>query len=109
MARVDNISVWNSKIDQNLTRRTIGGQGIKYEFILPYGANPDRYWEEAMDVRSIKGNNRRPSTAKGKEGIIYRPGQYQPVGDKSHFTFYQLKKQNKKMADDDYTIKVVVD
>lgn len=96
MARVDNISAWNARIDQTLTRRVFGAQGILYEFILPYGANPDRYWEEAMDVRSIKGNNKRPSTAKGKEGIIYRPGQYQPIGDKRYFTYYQLKKMNQK-------------
>jgi hypothetical protein len=87
-----NIQNFQLTIDRTLTKRILGANGIMYEFVLPYGANPNRYWEDAVDVRSIKGNNKRPSTAKGREGIVYGPGQYQPIGDKRYFNFYQLRK-----------------
>lgn len=78
------INTWNAKIDRTLTKRVYGRQGILYEFELPYGANPNHYYEEALNVKSIK------SSEKYKNGK--RVGQYQPVGDKRYFTYYQLQK-----------------
>ena len=92
MARVDNISAWNAKIDRTLTVRRVGRQGILYEYELPYGANPMKYYEEAINVKSIKGKNKRPSTSKKHEGTVYQTGMYQPIGDKRYFTYYQINK-----------------
>lgn len=90
---MDNISAWNAKIDKTLTVMRWGRQGILYEYILPYGANPMKYYEEAIDVKSRKMGKRRPSTKNKK---FYRPGTYQPVGDKRYFNFYQLNKMKEK-------------
>ena len=90
---MDNISAWNAKIDKTLTVMRWGRQGILYEYILPYGANPMRYYEEAIDVKSRKSGRARPSTKNGK---VYRPGVYQPVGDKRYFNFYQARKMREK-------------
>lgn len=95
------INDWNAKLDRTLSVRRLGRQGILYEYLLPYGANPMRYYEEAVDVRSIK---RSENYYNGK-----RPGQYQPVGDKRYFNFYQLKKMKNKTGVEEYTIKVEVD
>ena len=84
MARVDNISAWNATVDRTLTVRRFGRQGILYEYELPYGANPMYYYKDAVNVKSIKNSTKYNN---GK-----RPGQYQPIGDKRHFTYYQLKK-----------------
>lgn len=92
MARADNISAWNAKIDRSLTVRRVGRQGILYEYELPYGANPMKYYEEAINVKSIKGKNKRPSTSKKHEGVVYQTGMYQPIGDKRYFTYYQIHK-----------------
>lgn len=78
------INNWNAKIDRALTVRRLGRQGILYEYELPYGANPNHYYEEAINVKSIKRSEQYPN---GK-----RPGQYQPVGDKRYFNYFQLKK-----------------
>ena len=78
------INDWNSKIDRTLTVRRLGRQGILYEYELPYGADPLHYYEEAINVKSIK------NSEKYKNGK--RPGQYQPIGDKRYFNYYQLKK-----------------
>lgn len=78
------INDWNSKIDRTLTVRRLGRQGILYEYELPYGADPLRYYEEAINVKSIK------NSEKYKNGK--RPGQYQPIGDKRYFNYYQLQK-----------------
>lgn len=78
------INNWNAKIDRTLTVRRLGRQGILYEYELPYGANPMNYYEEAINVKSIK------RSENYKNG--YRPGQYQPIGDKRYFNYYQLKK-----------------
>lgn len=88
---MDNISAWNAKIDKTLTVMRLGRQGILYEYILPYGANPMKYYEEAIDVKSRKTGRPRPSTKNGK---VYRPGVYQPVGDKRYFNYYQLSKMS---------------
>jgi hypothetical protein len=89
-----NISIANIETDKTsanrIFKRVLGANGILYEFVLLYNSN--RYWEDAVDVRSIKRKNNRPSTAHGKEGTIYKPGQYQPIGDKRYFTYYQIKK-----------------
>lgn len=95
LSLLSNIEMFNLTIDRTLTVKHLGRNGILYEFMLPYGANPGRYWEEAAGVKSIKGNNTNPTTKKGKEGYVYRTGMYQPVGDKKYFTYYQLKKLKK--------------
>lgn len=82
------INNWNAKIDRTLTVRRLGRQGILYEYELPYGADPMHYYEDAVNVKSIK---RSEQYHNGK-----RPGQYQPVGDKRYFTYYQLKKMGGK-------------
>lgn len=79
-----NINIYNARVDRSLTVRRLGQQGILYEYELPYGADPLRYYEEAINVKSIK---RSEQYQNGK-----RPGQYQPIGDKRYFNYYQLKK-----------------
>lgn len=83
MARY-NINDYNAKIDRTNTVMRLGKNGILYEYILPYGADPNHYYEEAIDVKSHKS-----MSTKYKNG--YRPGSYQPIGDKRYFTFYQLR------------------
>lgn len=92
----NNISAWNAKIDNTLTVLERGRNGILYEYVLPYGANPMNYYKEAIDVKSHKGDNRNPSTAKRHEGQVYRSGEYQPIGDKRYFTYYQIRKMLQK-------------
>ena len=96
--KLSNIEIWNAKVKNAFWYKYIGRQGIWYEYLLPYGANPDRFYEEAIDVRSKKGFNRRRST----NGKLYRPGSYQPIGDKRYFNFYQVKKRGPK-GDDSHT------
>lgn len=103
---MDNISAWNAKIDNTLTVMRWGRQGILYEYILPYGANPMKYYEEAIDVKSRKSGRPRPSTKNGK---IYRPGVYQPVGDKRYFNFYQMRKMKKSDNIDNTITQVVIE
>lgn len=86
------INNWNAKIDRTLTVRRLGRQGILYEYELPYGANPTHYYEDALNVKSIK---RSEQYQNGK-----RPGQYQPVGDKRYFNYYQLKKMTQAERDE---------
>lgn len=86
------INDWNAKIDRTLTVRRLGRQGILYEYELPYGADPNHYYEDAINVKSIK---RSENYANGK-----RPGQYQPIGDKRYFNYYQLKKMKKTNLED---------
>lgn len=90
--KLSNIEIWNAKVKNASWYKYIGRQGIWYEYLLPYGANPDKFYEEAIDVRSKKGFNRRRST----NGKLYRPGSYQPIGDKRYFNFYQVKKRGNK-------------
>lgn len=80
-----NINTYNAKIDRTNTVMRMGKNGILYEYILPYGANPNHYYEEAIDVKSHKSMSTRYDNG-------YRPGAYQPVGDKRYFTFYQIHK-----------------
>ena len=78
------INDWNAKIDRTLTIRRLGRQGILYEYELPYGADPNHYYEDAINVKSIK------RSEQYKNG--YRIGQYQPIGDKRYFNYFKLKK-----------------
>ena len=86
------INDWNAKIDKSLTVMRLGKNGVLYEYLLPYGANPTHYYEDAVDVKSRK---RSEKYNNGK-----RPGMYQPIGDKRYFNFYQLNKMtdDQKMA-----------
>lgn len=102
LSLLSNIQMHNLTIDKTLTVKRLGRNGILYEYRLPYGANPMKYYEEAVDVRSIKGNNTNPTTKKGKEGYVYRTGMYQPIGDKRYFTYYQIHKMLDTKAWDDY-------
>lgn len=86
------INSWNAKIDRTLTVRRLGRQGILYEYELPYGADPMHYATEAINVKSIKRSERYQN---GK-----RIGQYQPIGDKRYFTYYQLKKMSTQERED---------
>ena len=88
------INDWNAKIDRTLTVRRLGRQGILYEYELPYGANSTHYYEDAINVKSIK---RSEQYQNGK-----RPGQYQPIGDKRYFNYYQLKKLKKEGRSEEY-------
>lgn len=97
MARHNNISAWNSKIDHTVQR--IGLNGIWYDYLMPRGANDLLYYKEALDVRSRKSSDSHYKNGK-------KPGQYQPVGAKKYFTFYQLK-HNKEELDDIW--KLVID
>lgn len=83
-----NINSWNAKIDKSLTVVRLGKNGVLYEYLLPYGANPTRYYEDAIDVKSRK---RSEKYNNGK-----RPGMYQPIGDKRYFNFYWIKKNKNK-------------
>lgn len=95
-----NIEMYNMSVDRTNTIRRLGRNGILYEYEMPYGADPRYFYEEALNVKSIKGNNGNPSTAKGRKGHIYPPGSYQPIGDKRYFTYYQMKKMTKQQKDE---------
>lgn len=82
------INDYNTKLDRTLSVRRLGRNGVLYEYELPYGANPMHYYEDAVNVKSIK------QSTKYKNGK--RPGMYQPVGDKRYFTYYQLNKMKGK-------------
>lgn len=86
------INNWNAKIDRTLTIRRLGRQGILYEYELPYGANPMNYYEDAINVKSIKRSEQYNNG--------YRIGQYQPVGDKRYFNYYQLNKMTSQQKYD---------
>lgn len=91
-----NIQMYNMSVDKTLTVRRLGRQGIMYEYELPYGANPLKYYEEALNVKSIK------KATKYKNGK--RPGQYQPIGDRRYFTYYQLNKMKGTKDWDNYLV-----
>lgn len=99
MARY-NINTWNAKVDFVLQR--IGLNGIHYEYAMPKNYTGPWY-ENALTVRSKKS-----PVSKYKNGK--KPGQYQPIGDKKYFTFYQIKNtKNISLVDENYTTKVVID
>ena len=76
--------------------RVLGKQGILYEYVVPYGLSVEKYYQNADDVRSIKNSERYDN---GK-----RKGQYQPIGDKRYFTFYQLKQLQQNNSDIEYLL-----
>ena len=90
-----NISIYNARIDRTNTVLHKGKNGILYEYVLLYGADPLRYYAEADDVKSHKSMTTKYDNGK-------RPGQYQPVGDKKYFTFYQLKKMRSDGKEEQY-------
>lgn len=94
--KLSNIEVWNAKVRNASWYKYMGKQGIHYEYLLPKGANPDKFYEQAIDVRSKKGSNTRRST----NGNRYRPGSYQPVGDKRFFNYYQTQKMSDEKLED---------
>lgn len=70
------INSYNTRIDRTKTVLRLGKNGILYEYLIPIGGDPFTYYNDAIDVKS---HNK-------------KTGRYQPVGDKSHFNFYQLRK-----------------
>lgn len=82
-----NISAWNAQIDRSNTVYRLGKNGIYYEYIMPLHSNPITFYKDAIDVRS-----RKSASSKWNNGK--KPGQYQPIGDKRYFNYYQLKKMS---------------
>ena len=89
------ISVYNRRIDKTKTVQYIGKNGIHYEYIMPIFGERDKYYIQALDVKSKKS----PKT-KYKNGK--KPGQYQPIGDKTAFTSYQLNKMRERGESEEY-------
>lgn len=92
-----NIQMYNMTLDRTNPVKYLGRNGIHYEYILPFGANRDRFYEEAQEVKSVKSPTTKYDNGK-------RPGQYQPLGGKAqyYFTFYQLKRLKKEGRDQNY-------
>jgi len=88
MASFTNLQVYNMIVDR--TMDIAGDNNILYRYYLPYGANPQKYYEDAIYVQSIKSGPDRPSTSKQNPGYHYKNGQIQPIGDRRYFTYYQL-------------------
>ena len=94
------ISTYNQRIDKTKTVQRIGKNGIHYEYIMPIFSDPMNWQVEAMDVKS-----RKSPKSKYKNGK--KPGQYQPIGDKTYFNFYQLKKVQERGVTDEYLEMVI--
>jgi hypothetical protein len=89
----EDVNVWKSKYDHSNIIARLGNNGVLYEYVVPlrYHSSP-RWYKRATDVRSHKKAGTRYDNGK-------KPGQYQPVGDKSNFTFYEIQKyKNLKKA-----------
>ena len=84
MAKTYNLAEYNRSLKEGKRYYYIGKNGVEYEYILHYGTDSDRPWEDAIDVQSRK---RITKYENGK-----RPGQFQPIGNKKFFTFYGRKK-----------------
>lgn len=93
------INTYNQRIDKTKTVQRIGRNGIHYEYVMPLFSDPMYYYNEAMDVKSKKS-----PTSTYKNGK--RPGQYQPIGDKSYFNYYQLKKISNDIVIRNLTLEV---
>lgn len=89
------ISIYNRRVDKSKTVHYVGKNGVHYEYIMPIFGEPDKFYIQALDVKSKKS-----PTTKYKNGK--KPGQYQPIGDKTAFTFYQLKKMRERGESEDY-------
>lgn len=83
MERREWINLYNRRIDKSKTVEYLGKNGIHYEYVMPIFGEQDKFHTQAMDVKSKKSK-----TTKYKNGK--KPGQYQPIGDKTYFNFYQL-------------------
>jgi hypothetical protein len=83
------INVYNRRIDNSKTVHFLGQNGIHYEYIMPIFGDPKKFHTEALDVKS-----RKSPTTKYKNGK--KPGQYQPVGDKRFFNYYQMGKMTEE-------------
>lgn len=94
------ISTYNQRIDKTKTVQRIGKNGIHYEYIMPIFSDPMNWQVEAMDVKSKK-------SPKSKYKNGKKPGQYQPIGDKTYFNFYQLKKLQDRGVTDEYLEMVI--
>lgn len=94
------ISTYNQRIDKTKTVQRIGKNGIHYEYIMPIFSDPMNWQIEAMDVKSKK-------SPKSKYKNGKKPGQYQPIGDKTYFNFYQLKKLQDRGVSDEYLEMVI--
>lgn len=108
----NNLAGYNDLLKNGIKYRYLGKNGIMYEYILKYGGNKEKFYEDAVDVRSIKWGRARRSTKgfDGKEkGNYYRRGVYQPIGHKREFNFYQIKHAGDDNISKEYTVKVVVD
>jgi hypothetical protein len=90
------INNYNQQLDYTKIINWKGANGISYRYFLKHGANPFNFHVEAADVRSIKGDNTRPSRSKRHWGKVYKPGQYQPLGDPRWFLFYQENKMTEQ-------------
>lgn len=86
------VNDWGVRLDDTTTKQIIGKNGIHYEYVIPIKASSNRYYNNAVDVRS-----RKRFTSDWPNGK--KPGQYQPIGDKSYFNFYQLKKAKQENSD----------
>ena len=86
--KLSNIEIWNAKLDNSKKVSRKGLNGINYEYYIPKYGNSLEYYNDAIEVRS-----RKSPTSKWKNGK--KPGQYQPIGDKKYFNFYQFRKMNK--------------
>lgn len=84
------VNIYNRRIDNSKTVHFLGKNGIHYEYIMPIFGDQKQFHTEALDVKS-----RKSPTTKYKNGK--KPGQYQPVGDKRFFNYYQMG----KMTEDD--------
>lgn len=86
LERNKDVNVWEAEHDKSNIIARLGNNGVLYEYVVPlrYHSSP-KWYKRAVDVRSHKKAGTRYDNGK-------KPGQYQPVGDKSNFTFYQLKK-----------------
>jgi hypothetical protein len=83
------INTYNLRIDRSKTVQFLGKNGIHYEYVMPIFSQRAMFYEQALDVKS-----RKSPTTRYKNGK--KPGQYQPVGDKRFFNFYQMNKMSEE-------------
>jgi hypothetical protein len=79
-----------------------------YRFFVYKYNDTGQYWKEADHVQSIKsGDPDRPSRSKTVKGKVFKRGQYQPIGDRRYFTYYQMKKMDNKAQWESFLAKVI--
>ena len=94
------ISIYNRRIDKTKTVYAVGKNGIHYEYIMPIFGEREKYLDQALDVKSKK-------SPKSKYKNGKKPGQYQPVGDKRYFNYYQIQKMKTKGDWEDFLLDVL--